>query len=190
MTLLIVGLILFIGAHSVSIINESWRDRVVAQIGLVPWQLGYALVAVVGLGLVMWGYGLARQEPVILYVPPMWLRHVALLLMVFVFPLFLAAYLPGRIKEKTRHPMLAATKLWALAHLLANGSLADVVLFGSFLAWAVVDRVSMKRREPRAVPGAPPSRWNDAVAVVAGLAIYVAFVLGTHRWLFGVSPIG
>ena len=106
------------------------------------------------------------------------------------FPLFLAAYLPGRIQRLTKHPMLVATKLWAVAHLLANGMLADVVLFGAFLAWAVADRISLKRREPVPVPGAPASRWNDLIAVVAGLGLYLAFVFGAHRWLIGVSPMG
>lgn len=190
MGVLIAGLILFLGTHSVSIVNPAWRGRVVARIGELPWQGIYALVAIAGFVLIVWGYGLARQEPVILYAPPVWLRHVTLLLLVPVFPLLLAAYLPGRIKAVTKHPMLAATKLWAFAHLLANGTLADVVLFGSFLAWAVVDRISMKRREQLPVPGAPPSKWNDAIAVVVGLVLYVAFVRWLHVWLFGVSPVG
>jgi uncharacterized membrane protein len=187
---LIAGLILFFGTHSVSIVNSSWRDRVAARIGEGPWKGVYSLVAIAGLVLIVWGFGLARQDPTILYIPPVWLRHVALLLLVFVFPLLLAAYLPGRIKAITKHPMLVATKLWAFAHLLANGTLADLLLFGSFLAWAVVDRISMKHREQRPLPGAPPSPWNDAIAVVVGLVLYVAFVLRLHVWLFGVSPLG
>ncbi len=190
MSVLIAGLILFIASHSVSIVNEPWRDRVVARIGETTWQGIYSLVAIAGLVLIVLGYGLARQDPIILYVPPIWLRHIALLLLVFVFPLLFAAYLPGRIKSATKHPMLAATKVWAFAHLLANGSLADVVLFGSFLVWAVADRISMKHRTQRPVPGAPPSRLNDAIAVILGLALYVAFVLWLHVWLFGVSPVG
>jgi len=188
--ILIAGLVLFFVPHSISIVNSPWRDRAAARIGERPWQGIYSLVAIAGFVLIVWGYGLARQDPVILYVPPVWLRHVALLLMIFVFPLFLAAYLPGRIKAVTKHPMLAATKIWAFAHLLANGTLADVVLFGSFLAWAVADRISMKHREQRPVPGAPPSKYNDLIAVVGGLALYVAFVLWLHAWLFGVSPAG
>jgi len=187
---LIAGLILFFATHSVSIVNSSWRDRLAARIGEGPWKGVYSLVAIAGFVLIVWGYGLARQDPTILYIPPVWLRHVALLLLVFVFPLLLAAYLPGRIKTVTKHPMLVATKLWAFAHLLANGTLADVLLFGSFLAWAVADRISMKHREQRPIPGAPPSKWNDAIAVVVGLALYVAFVLRLHVWLFGVSPVG
>jgi uncharacterized membrane protein len=101
----------------------------------------------------------------------------------------LAAYLPGRIKTAAKHPMLAGVKLWAFAHLLANGALADVVLFGTFLAWAVADRISLKRRAPRPVPATPPSRWNDAIAVVGGLAVYVGIVLGGHAWLTGMPLV-
>lgn len=190
MNLLVLGLVLFFGIHSVSIVNDAGRDRVAARMGEWTWKALYALIAGAGLALIVVGYGLARQEPVVLYTPPVGLRHLAMLLMVPVFPLLLAAYLPGRIKAATGHPMLAATKLWAFAHLLANGTLADLLLFGSFLVWAVLDRISMKRREQRPVPGARPSRLNDAVAVIAGLALYAAFVFGLHRWLIGVSPIG
>ncbi len=189
MVVLVLGLVVFFAVHSVSIANEAWRDRMVAKHGERVWQGVYAVLAVVGFVLIVWGYGLARQEPLVVYSPPAWLRHVAMLLLVPVFPLLLAAYLPGRIQAATKHPMLAATKLWAFAHLLANGMLADVLLFGAFLAWAVVDRISMKRRVPRAVPGAPPSKANDVIAVVGGLALYVAFVFWLHTWLIGVAPV-
>lgn len=190
MSVLITGLLLFLGVHSVSIVNAPWRDRVSARLGEPVWQGGYALVALAGFALIVWGYGLARAAPVVLYTPPVALRHVALLLMVGVFPLLLAAYLPGRIQTATRHPMLLGTKVWALAHLLANGSLADVVLFGSFLAWAVADRISLKRRTPRPVPGAPPGKANDVIAIIGGLGLYLAFLLWLHPLLFGVSPLG
>lgn len=157
--------------------------------GVLPWQAIYSVLAIIGFVLIVYGYGMARQDPTILYSPPTWLRHVSMLLLVFIFPLLLAAYLPGKIQKATKHPMLAATKIWAFAHLLANGALADVVLFGAFLAWAVVDRISLKRRTPLPVPGAPPSRLNDWIAVVLGLGIYVAFVLWLHKLLIGVSPI-
>ena len=189
MTLLIIGLVLFLGTHSISILASSWRDRLVTRIGLMPWQGLYSLIAITGFVLIVYGYGLARQDPTILYTPPTWLRHVSLLLLVFIFPLLLATYLPGRIQKATKHPMLAATKIWAFAHLLVNGSLADVVLFGSFLAWAVVDRISLKHRTPLPVTGAPPSRLNDVIAIIAGLGLYVAFVLWLHAWLIGVSPM-
>lgn len=189
MTVLLAGLIVFFAVHSISIVNEPWRDRMVARLGLVPWQSLYALAASAGLVLIVWGYGLARQDPVVLYVPPAWLRHLAMLLLVPVFPLLLATYLPGRIQAAVKHPMLVSVKLWAVAHLLANGMLADVLLFGAFLAWAVVDRISLKRRSPSPVPGAPRSGLNDIIAVVVGIGIYVAFVMGTHGWLIGVPVI-
>ncbi len=190
MSMLLLGLILFLAVHSISIVSESWRDRQVAKLGEGPWKGLYSLASLAGFGLIVWGYGLARYDPVLLYLPPVWLRHITLLLLVPVFPLLLAAYLPGRIQAAVQHPMLAATKLWAFAHLLANGMLADVLLFGAFLAWAVVDRISMKRRLPHPVLGAPPSKWNDLIAVTGGLALYVAFVLWLHTWLIGVPPIG
>ena len=189
MTILIVGLILFLGTHSVAIAASDWRDKAVKRMGELPFKGIYSLVALAGFVLIVWGYGLARQEPVVFYVPPAWARHLALLLMVPVFPLLVATYLPGRIRTAVGHPMLAATKLWAFAHLLANGMLADLILFGSFLAWAVLDRLSMGWREPLPVQGAPPSKWNDLIAIVGGLALYTVFVLWLHRWLIGVSPV-
>lgn len=189
MTLLIIGLVLFLGSHSVSIVNVAWRDRMVSRLGILPWQGLYSLLAIAGIVLIIQGYDLARENPFILYQPPNWLRYIALLLLVFVFPLLFAAYLPGRIRTVTKHPMLAATKIWAFAHLLANGSLADVILFASFLAWAVADRISLKRRIPLPVPSAPPSRFNDAVAILLGLGLYLVFIFWLHAWLFGVSPV-
>ena len=152
MNVLLLGLVLFFGVHSVSIVSDPWRNRVAAKLGEMTWQGIYALVSIAGFVLIVWGYGLARHVPVLVYVPPGWLRPVAMLLLVPVFPLLLAAYLPGRIKAVTRHPMLLAIQLWALAHLLVNGKLADVLLFGAFLVWAVLDRISMMRRTQRPIP--------------------------------------
>jgi uncharacterized membrane protein len=190
MIVLILGLVLFLGIHSVSIVAPAWRDAQVAQRGDKAWKGIYTVISIVGFVLLVYGYGIARQSPVVLYSPPLWTRHLTLLLMIPVFPLLIAAYAPGRIQAATRHPMLAATKLWAFAHLLANGTLADVLLFGGLLAWAVADRISLKRRPARPVPGAPRSPMNDVIAVVAGLAIYALFVFKAHLWLFGVSPLG
>jgi uncharacterized membrane protein len=184
---LIAGLVIFFAVHSVSIFNESWRDRMVAQLGERTWQGLYSLLAIAGFVLMVRGYGIARLDPLVLYSPPLWLRHVAMLVLVPVFPLLLATYLPGRIQTAARHPMLIATKLWAFAHLLANGMLADVLLFGGFLAWAVADRISMKRRIQRPVPGVPPAKLNDIVAVLLGLVLYAVFVFWLHGWLIGVS---
>lgn len=189
MAILIAGLVLFLGVHSISIVSASWRDAMAARIGERAWRGLYSLVALVGLVLIIRGYGLAREEPTFFYVPPGWLRYVAVAAMIFVFPLLFATYLPGKIKSALKHPMLVAVKLWAVAHLLVNGSVADVVLFGSLLAWAVADRISFKRRAQRPLPGPEPSKLNDVIAVTAGLAVYLAFVLGGHAWLFGVPAL-
>jgi len=189
MHILIAGLVIFFAVHSISIVNDSWRNHMAAKLGEWPWKGLYSLISLVGLGLIVWGYGLARQAPEVLYVPPSWLRHGATLLLIPVFPLLLAAYLPGRIQSATTHPMLVAVKLWAFAHLLANGTLADVLMFGSFLAWGVIDRISMKHRTQRPIPSAPPSGANDVTAVVVGVALYVAFVFWVHALLIGVSPL-
>ena len=191
MALLIFGLVVFLGIHSVAIVVPAWRDTQIARLGEPAWKGIFSVISLIGLLLLIYGYGAARQAPVVLYDPPRALRHVALVLMLPVFPLLLAAYLPGRIAAAAKHPMLLAVKIWATAHLLANGMLADVLLFGGFLAWAVADRIAVKRRVlPRKIPGAPPSSANDAIAVIGGLVLYVVFLLWAHRWLIGVSPLG
>ena len=188
MSLLVVGLILFLGIHSVSIVAPAWRDAQVERRGERVWKGMYALASLAGLLLLIYGYGLARQTPVVLYTPPPALRHVALLLMLPVFPLLFAAYLPGRIQRTVKHPMLLAVALWATAHLLGNGTLADVLLFGAFLVWAVADWISVQRRAvPHSVPGAQPGALNDIMALAGGLVVYAGFLFGAHRWLTGVS---
>jgi uncharacterized membrane protein len=189
MPLLIVGLVLFLGVHSVAIAAPALRARTIQRLGEGAWKGLYALVSLIGFALICYGFGLARPTATVLYSPPAWARHAALIFMLPVFPLFVAAYLPGRIKSAAKHPMLTAVKFWAFAHLLANGSLADVLLFGGFLGWAVMDRISLKRRPPQAVRTAPPYRWNDVIAVVAGLAIYALLIGWVHQRLFGVSPL-
>ena len=189
MTTLVLGLILFLGIHSVSIAALGWRNAMQARLGEGAWKGLYSVVALVGFVLIVVGYGIARHQPTVLYTPPPAMRHIALLLMLPVFPLLLAPYFPGRIKQAATHPMLLATKFWALAHLLANGTAADVLLFGAFLVWAVADRISAKRRPLRPVPGAPASPMNDVIVVVGGLALYAVFLFWAHAWLIGVSPM-
>jgi uncharacterized membrane protein len=189
MALLILGLVLFIGIHSTSIVAEDFRNRMAAKSEL-GWKAFYGIVAIVGIVLIVKGYAAARMETAVLYTPPTFVKHIALTLMLPAFILFLAPYFPGRIKAWTKHPMLVSVKLWAVAHLLANGTVADVVLFGSFLAWAVVDRISMKRRVERPVPSVKPKGVNDVLVVFAGLGIYLTFLLWLHELWFGVSPIG
>ena len=192
MTLFLAGLVLFLGIHSVSIVAPAWRRSRIAQRGEGAWKGMYSIVAAVGLALLIVGYGMAKREPVVLYTPPAALRHLALLVMLPVFPLLFSAYLPGRIRAAAQHPFLLAIKLWATAHLLANGTLVDVLLFGGLLLWAVADRISVKRRplaDAHDVPAAPVGGVNDAVAVLGGLAVYALVVLWAHRWLIGVSPL-
>jgi uncharacterized membrane protein len=184
---LLIGIALFFGMHSISIVAEPMRDRFVARSEL-GWKAFYALVSLFGIVLIVRGYADLRQTPTVLYLPPVWLRHVASVLLLPIFVLFLAPYFPGKIKSATKHPQLAAVKLWALAHLLVNGTLADVLLFGSFLVWAVADRMSMKRRVARPIAGAPESKANDFILVVIGLLIYAAFVLWLHEILVGRRP--
>jgi uncharacterized membrane protein len=188
MWVLATGLIVFLGIHSVSIIAPGMRARARSRLGEGPWKGLYSLISLLGFVLIIWGFGLARHSPVVLYTTPGWMRHMTFLFMLPVFPLLIAAYVPGRIKTALKHPMLAAVKFWAFGHLLANGMLADVLLFGGFLAWAVLDRISLKRR-PQILPMAPRGRFNDLIAIVGGLVLYVIFIGWAHRWLIGVSPL-
>ena len=190
MVLFLIGLLLFLGIHSVSIVAPQWRLAQVERRGAGAWKGLYSVVSLLGFLLMLYGYGLARTSPAMLWTPPAFLRHVTWLLMLPVFPLLLAAYLPGRIRVVTKHPMLLAVKIWATAHLLANGSWVDVVLFGSFLAWAVLDRISLKRRDAALAPRAA-SGWtlNDTLSIVIGLVLYGVFVVWGHRWVVGVAPM-
>jgi uncharacterized membrane protein len=188
-TVLVVGLLIFLGIHSVSIVSPAYRDGVAARLGAGAWRGIYSVVSLIGFVLLCWGYGLARQHPVVLYNPPLWTHYLTAVLMLPVFPLFLAPHLQGRISAALKHPMLVATKLWAVAHLISNGMLADVLLFGGFLVWAVADRISYKHRTQRPLAGPPPGARNDVIAVVVGLGLYVIFVLWLHAKLIGVQPI-
>jgi uncharacterized membrane protein len=186
---LVAGLLIFLGAHSVRIVAPAWRDAMVSRLGPITWKAVYSVVSLVGFVLIIKGYAQARLDPTVLYSPPTWLRHVTALLMLPVFPLLLASHLPGRIKSAVKHPMLAATKAWAVAHLLANGMLADVLLFGGFLVWAVLDRISAGKR-PAPVATGRGSVRNDVIAVVGGLVIYAVFVKWAHLRLIGVPIFG
>lgn len=192
MVTMLVGLALFLGVHSLKILRPA-HDRLSATLGATGYKAAYALLSLAGIVLAARGYGAWRAEgSPILYTPPAGLSHLSMLLMVFAFVFLVAAYLPGHIKHALKHPMLVAVKIWALAHLLANGDLASVVLFGAFLAWAVADRISVKRRQRAGeiAPAAFTPRWQaDAVAVVVGFVVYALFVWKLHLWLIGVSPL-
>jgi uncharacterized membrane protein len=192
MTVLILGLVIFLGAHSVRIFADDWRSRQVERMGLNRWKAVFSVVSIAGFVLIVWGYGLARAEPVSLWAPPPWTRHVTVLLTIPAFILLAVAKVPGgRIKAAVGHPMVLGVKVWAFAHLLSNGTLADVVLFGAFLLWAVLDFRSARRREP-VTPGgeAAGSLGREAVSVVIGLIVWAAFAFYLHALLIGVRPFG
>ena len=192
MAVLIVGLIIFLSVHSVRIFADDWRTAEISKVGSKVWKGGYTLLSLIGLVLIVYGYGLARQSPVVLYTTPAWTRHSAALLTLGAFVMIAAAYVPEtHIKARIRHPMVAGVKVWAVAHLLANGTLADVVLFGSFLAWAILNYSAALRRDRVANVGyvvGPMSR--DVTAVAIGAVAWVVFTFWLHGWLIGVRPLG
>ena len=193
MTILILGLIVFIGAHSCTMAREQ-RARAIARLGEGPYKGLYSLISLIGLVLIVWGYGSYRAGGYLqVWNPPVWTRHLAIPLVWFSFVAFAAAYLPGRIRGALKHPMLAGLKIWALAHLLANGDLGSMLLFGALLAWAVAARISTKRRDEvrdHGGPAAAPAGWrNDILAVAIGTALYLAFLLWLHPVLIGVPAL-
>ena len=192
MTLLLVGLVLFLGIHSVRIFAEGLRTSGVASMGLLGWKAVYSIISIAGLIFIAYGYGLTREAPVDLWAPPVWTRHLASLLTLPVFVLIAAAYVPGtHIKAALGHPMILGVKAWALAHLLSNGRLADVVLFGAFLVWAILDyRAARKRDRDQGVTYRAESVVRDVAAVAIGLAAWAAFAMVLHGPLIGVRPFG
>lgn len=192
MTALIIGLLIFIGAHSVRIVADGWRAGRIAQLGEMPWKGLYSLVSLAGFALIVWGYGLTREAPVDLWFPPLWTRHVTTLLTLPAFILLAAAYVPGNsFKAAIGHPMVAGVKLWALAHLVSNGRLGDVLLFGAFLVWAALDFRSARRRDRAAgVQRAAVTPARNAATIAAGVIAWAAFAAFLHGWLIGVKPFG
>ncbi|MFN5348226.1 MAG: NnrU family protein [Polaromonas sp.] len=192
MMYLIAGLVLFLGVHSTRVFANDWRNQTLARMGEKPFKGVYSLLSLAGFVLLVWGYGQARQLGVMLWNPPTAMRHLAALLTLVSFVLLAATYVPrNQIKAKLHHPMVLGVKVWALAHLLANGSLADTVLFGSFLLWAVVLFAASRKRDRREQTVYPAGTASmTIVTVVAGLAFWAAFALWLHRLLIGVSPFG
>ena len=192
MVWLILGLVLFLGMHSARVFAEGARTRFVAQRGANAWKGLYSVVSLVGFVLLVQGYGLARQQPVVLWVPPTGLRHAASLLTLIAFVLLAAAYVPrNAIKARLRHPMVLSVKLWAFAHLLSNGNLADVLLFGGFLLWAVLSFRAARGRDRAAGTVYPAGSAAGTVgAVVVGLAAWAVFAFWAHGALIGVRPFG
>ena len=192
MTYLILGLAIFLGVHSVRILADDWRTQTRARIGELPWKGLYSAASLVGFGLIVWGFGLARQQPVQLWSPPVAMRHLASLLTLISFVLLAAAYVPGNgIKARVHHPMVLGVKVWALAHLLSNGNLGHVVLFGAFLAWAILDFSAARRRDHAAgtrYPGGTSGATGITVAL--GVGAWMAFALWMHGLMIGVRPMG
>jgi uncharacterized membrane protein len=188
---MILGLVLFLGAHTLTTARE-WRASLIAAMGESGYKIGYALISLAGLALVVWGFAQYRATGLIpIWSPPRALKHLNIALMLPAVILVVAAYLRGRIYKAVKHPMLAGVKLWAFGHLLANGDLGGIILFGSFLGWAVFDRISLKRR---ADPGGPPipvgGISNDLIAIVVGIIVYLALAFAFHPVVIGIPVMG
>ena len=191
MLVLITGLIIFFGIHSTRIFSDSLREQMVLRFGLNAWRGVYSLASLAGLVLIIWGYGLARSEPQVIWTPPLWTRDLALVLTWIAFIQFPAASIPfNHFKQFLGHPMYAGLRLWAFAHLLANGRIEDILLFGAFLVWGILGYASCRRRDRRMGITYPSGEVGKTlVCVVAGTAVWALFALVLHRWLFGVAPI-
>jgi uncharacterized membrane protein len=191
MTLLMLGLVLFLGTHSIRALAPGWRERRVAQLGATAWRGLYSLVALLGFVLIVVGYARARSLSPSLWVPPAWAMHLGIALTVPALVLWAASNVPrNRLKARVGHPLLAGTAVWAFAHLLANGREVDVLLFGAVLAWAVVALVAARRRDRAAGVAYPAgTARGDVATVVVGLGLWALFAFGAHAWLFGVAPL-
>jgi uncharacterized membrane protein len=190
MLVLVFGLLIFLGVHSIRIFANDWRSAQIARLGDSTWKGMYSVASLIGLGLIIWGFGMARSTPVAIWSPPEWTRHLAALLMLLAMILLVAAYVPGnRLKAKIGHPMLAGTKTWAVAHLLANGNLVDVVLFGAFLIWSIAAFATSRRRDRAAGVSYPAlGIGRDLLTLAIGVIVWVLFAHYVHLWLFGVRP--
>lgn len=188
MTLLILGLLLFFGGHLARVVAPGFRARMMDRMGTWGWKAVYSVPAIAGFVLLVMGYDQVRWTSPVLWEAPSWTRMAATLVMAPALVIFVSAYLPGKIRDGLRHPMLIAVVLWAVVHLLANGRLADLILFGSFLAWALIVLTAAWRRpwQPKAGPNGPVF---DLVAVLAGVAVWMILIRGGHAVLFGM-PVG
>lgn len=192
MAALVLGLVLFLGVHSTRVFADGWRTATMERFGEKEYKLLYSLLSIAGFVLLVWGYGLARQNPVVLWgQPPVWTRHLASLLTLVAFVLVTAAYVPGNhLKAKLRHPMILGVKVWAFAHLIANNTLADLLLFGGFLLWAVLDYRASKRRDSTLATVLEANVARTIITVVVGMVAWAVFAMWAHRVLIGVSPLG
>ncbi|MCX8996636.1 NnrU family protein [Rhizobiaceae bacterium BDR2-2] len=192
MILLVVGLLLFLCLHSARVVAPQARSGIIARIGEGGWKGLYSLLSLGFLVLVIYGFAVARADTPVLWYPPVWTQHIALVLMLPAMICLAASFLPaGHIKARAKFPLVLSVKIWALAHLIANGELSSILLFATFLAWGVVLRISLKRRAAEGEVTLPVfvSGRYDAIAVVAGLALWGWMILGLHEWLIGVAPL-
>ena len=192
MTILIIGLAIFLGMHSVRIYAADWREAQINKRGLKVWLAFYALISLLGMVLLSYGYGEARIETEVLWYPPVWAKHLAALFVLLGFILFVAADVKGtKIKAKVGHPMIVGVKLWAFGHLISNGNLVDVILFGSFLLWAILDfRASRQRDKAAGTTYEFLGYHRDMIAISIGLVVGIVFVMYLHGMLIGVTPFG
>jgi uncharacterized membrane protein len=191
MAYLILGLLMFLGLHSVRIFAEGWRSAQIARFGEQGWKLAYTVLSLAGFGLILWGFHLARQQPVVLWPRIPGMNHLAGLLVLLAFILLAAAYVPrNHLQARLGHPMVLGVKTWALAHLLANNTLADLLLFGAFLVWAVLDFRSLRQRD-RATPPKPVEATiaGSAATVLIGAIAWAAFAFWAHALLIGIQPL-
>ena len=190
MIIFIIGIIVFLGSHSVRIFADPWRTRMIHQLGEKKWKGLYSLFSLFGFILLIIGYSQARQNTIIIWQPPIFMTHLAVLLNLFTF-ILLASSAPNNnaIRLKLKHPMILGVKVWALAHLLANGSLIDLILFGSFLIWAVLDFRSARNRPNSSNETPVISLKATLIAIFFGIAVWLAFIFGLHQWLIGVAPL-
>lgn len=190
MLFMLIGLILFLGTHSVRIYANDWRNQQITQRSEILWKGIYSVISIIGFILIVKGYAEARMDPTVIWLPPQWLKHMMTFFLLPMFVLILAAYIPGtKLKAWSGHPMAASVKLWGLAHLLANGNLADIVLFGSFMTWAIFDYRASRRRDRKngiVYPFLGISR--DITVITVGIVAWLIFVLYFHEWLIGVKP--
>jgi uncharacterized membrane protein len=193
MLIMLSGLLLFLGVHSVRIYADDWRERQCQKWGINTWRGAYSAFSLLGMVLIIWGFGMVREMPVVLWMPPMGMRHAASLFTLLAFILLAAAYVPDNaIKARVYHPMVVGVKLWAVGHLLANGNLAHVILFGSFLVWAVVDFMAARQRDRRNPSSRlpPTTAKATAITVVVGVVSWAVFAFWLHGWLIGIKPFG
>ena len=191
LSVMILGLVLFLGVHTLTT-QRAMRSRVIGSMGEGGYKIGYSLASAVGLALIVWGFAKYRSTGWIdVWTPPTAFRHIAVALMLPAVIMVVASYIRGRIYTTLKHPMLTGIKLWAAVHLLANGDLGSIILFGSFLAWAVFDRITLKRRTDGGGPPIPVGGpGNDLIAVAVGLVAYLALAFAFHPVVIGVPVVG